>query len=118
MTGCARIMEALLVRIRIVILDLVVALVIAECLDDLNLSFECSPFCRSVCGTWYGRGSRRCTGLCTWQLDYFFLDFALLRFCILTPLSFSHRFAIAGLFACIHFRCFFDLKGIGGKSER
>jgi len=61
MTGCARIMEALLVRIRIVILGLVIKLVVVERLDDLNLSLESSPFCRSVGGIWYGRGrsSRR-----------------------------------------------------------
>lgn len=56
MTGGTGIMETLLVRIRVVVLILVVKLVIAELLDDLNLSFEIAPFCRWVGGTLYGRG--------------------------------------------------------------
>ena len=61
MTGGAGIMETLLVRIRVVVLDAVVELVIAELLDDLNLSFEIPALGRWVGGTLYGRGrsSRR-----------------------------------------------------------
>ena len=56
MTGGAGIVKPLLVRIRVVVLDAVVELVIAELLEDLNLSFEIAPFCRWVGGTLYGRG--------------------------------------------------------------
>ena len=116
MTVGPRIMETLLVRIRVVILDRVESLVITDLGDQLDLTFEFPSFRCWVCGTWYGRGrsSRRCTGLRTWQLDYFFLDlrFVLRRFFVVLPLSASQRFAIAGSLACIHRRCFADLNGI------
>ena len=61
MTGGAGIVKPLLIRVWVVILDAVVELVIAELLDDLNLSFEIPALGRWVGGTLYGRGrsSRR-----------------------------------------------------------
>ncbi len=61
MTGGAGIVKPLLVRIRVVVLDAVVELVIAELFEDLNLSFEVPALGRWVGGTLYGRGrsSRR-----------------------------------------------------------
>ena len=56
MTGGAGIVKPLLVRIRVVVLDAVVELVIAELLEDLNLSFEVPALGRWVGGTLYGRG--------------------------------------------------------------